>query len=98
MRVSDLARVYDYNDWANSKLCGVVAQLTPEQFTQHEDLTRDITFAIGGGPTHAVPLGDLLLHAALHAVHHRGQVALLLRTLGYVPGNFDLLIYAGEGR
>jgi uncharacterized damage-inducible protein DinB len=37
-------------------------------------------------------------HAAVHAVHHRGQVALLLRTLGYVPGNFDWLLYVGERR
>jgi uncharacterized damage-inducible protein DinB len=63
-----------------------------------DDLTRDIEFAIGGGPKHSVPLGDLMQHAAVHAVHHRGQVALLLRTLGYVPGNFDLLLYVGEKR
>jgi len=37
-------------------------------------------------------------HAAVHAVHHRGQVALLLRTLGYVPGNFDLIEYVGGKR
>lgn len=61
-----------------------------------EDLTRDIEFAIGGGPKHSIPLGDLLQHAAVHAVHHRGQVALLLRTLGYLPGSFDLLLYVGE--
>jgi uncharacterized damage-inducible protein DinB len=28
-------------------------------------------------------------------VHHRGQVALLLRTLGYVPGNFDYVLFVG---
>ena len=58
-----------------------------------EDLAREIVFAIGDGPAHSVPLGDLMQHAAVHAVHHRGQVALLLRTLGHVPGNFDWLIY-----
>jgi len=63
-----------------------------------EDLARDIEFAIGGGPQHSIPLGDLMHHAAVHAVHHRGQVALLLRTLGYVPGNFDWLLYLGEKR
>ena len=61
-----------------------------------EDVTRDITFTIGDGPSHTVSLGDLMLHAAVHAVHHRGQVALLLRTLGVVPGNFDLLHYGTD--
>ncbi|HEU5258652.1 MAG TPA: DinB family protein [Vicinamibacterales bacterium] len=32
----------------------------------------------------------------LSADHHRGQVAVLLRELGYVPGNFDLLFYDTE--
>jgi uncharacterized damage-inducible protein DinB len=36
-----------------------------------------------------MPIGQLLHHAASHGVHHRGQVALLLRSLGHVPGNFD---------
>ena len=62
------------------------------------DLSRHIEFAIGGGPKHSMPLVDLMQHAALHAMHHRGQVALLLRMLGFVPGNFDFLLYLGERR
>jgi uncharacterized damage-inducible protein DinB len=162
MRVNDLERLYEYSYWANQRLFGVIAQLTPAQFTQpvagsyesirntlvhvlsaewgwldrcggpprgeklkgedyptleslveawtrvdgyvrhflsgltDEDLNRHIEFALGGGPTQSIPLGDLLHHAAVHAVHHRGQVALLLRMLGYTPGNFDLLIYSAE--
>jgi uncharacterized damage-inducible protein DinB len=61
-----------------------------------EDIARPIEFALGAGPTRVLSLGELLQHGAIHAVHHRGQVALLLRVLGYVPGNFDLLIYATE--
>ena len=35
-------------------------------------------------------------HAANHGVHHRGQVSLLIRALGYAPGNIDLLFYEGS--
>lgn len=78
--------------WVEEHLRGFLSGL------KDEDLTHDIEFAIGAGPKHSVPLGDLMQHAAVHAVHHRGQVALLLRTLGYAPGNFDLLLYVGEKR
>jgi uncharacterized damage-inducible protein DinB len=160
MRVSDLEHLYDYNYWANKKLFDVVAQLTPEQFTQSvagsygsvrntlvhvlsaewgwldrcggpargerlkaedyptveslvkawtrveeymreflkdledADLARNIEFNLGG--QYSMPLGHLMQHAAVHAVHHRGQVALLLRVLGCVPGNFDLLFFTGD--
>jgi uncharacterized damage-inducible protein DinB len=60
-----------------------------------EDLPRNMEFTLGG-PTYSLPLGDLLHHAAIHEVHHRGQVAVLLRTLGYAPGNFDFLFYLDE--
>jgi uncharacterized damage-inducible protein DinB len=58
-----------------------------------QDLGRAVEFAIGGGSRQSMALGQLLHHAAIHGVHHRGQVALLLRTLGHVPGNFDILLY-----
>jgi uncharacterized damage-inducible protein DinB len=58
-----------------------------------EDLGRVVEFALGAGPKQAMPLGALMQHAAVHGVHHRGQVALLLRMLGKVPGNVDMLIY-----
>ncbi len=62
------------------------------------DLARDIEFTLPGAPARSIPLGDLMQHAAIHAVHHRGQVSLLLRMLGRTPGNFDLLLYAAEPR
>ena len=52
-----------------------------------------IEFALGSGPKQSMPLGSLMQHAAVHGVHHRGQVAMLLRMLGKVPGNVDMLIY-----
>ena len=61
-----------------------------------DDLAREIGFSFGGEPTSVATLGELMQHAALHAVHHRGQVSLLLRELGHAPGNFDLLYFASE--
>ena len=61
-----------------------------------EDLARSVEFAIGTAPKQSMPLGALMHHAANHGVHHRGQVALLLRLLGCTPGNFDILFYYAE--
>jgi uncharacterized damage-inducible protein DinB len=58
-----------------------------------EDLDRVVEFTLGNGPRCAMRLEDLMHHGAIHGVHHRGQVALLLRALGYVPGNIDILLY-----
>jgi len=59
------------------------------------DLDRAIEFSFGG-PAQSQVLGDLLQHVFVHSVHHRGQVSVLLRTLGRAPGNVDLLFYNAE--
>jgi uncharacterized damage-inducible protein DinB len=58
-----------------------------------DDLQRTIEFSLSAGPIRSASLEQLLQHAAAHAMHHRGQVSLLLRALGYVPGNFDMIIF-----
>jgi len=63
-----------------------------------DDLSREIEFAFGAGPKHSIPMYGLLEHAAIHAVHHRGQVSLLLRMLGVAPGNYDLLVFDSQPR
>lgn len=59
-----------------------------------EDLERVVEFALG--ELRSGKVGALMQHAANHGVHHRGQVALLLRMLGHAPGNFDLLFFDAE--
>ncbi len=63
-----------------------------------EDVTRTVEYVMDGSEKRSMPLGELMQHAANHGVHHRGQVALLLRLLGLAPGNFDLVFYYGEKR
>ena len=41
-------------------------------------------------------IGDMLHHAAMHNIHHRGQATLLVRALGHTPGNVDILFYYAE--
>jgi uncharacterized damage-inducible protein DinB len=57
-----------------------------------QDLARKTEFSFGG-PPQSMTVGQAMQHAAIHEVHHRGQIALLLRMLGHDPGNFDMLFY-----
>jgi uncharacterized damage-inducible protein DinB len=63
-----------------------------------DDLRRPVEFSLPGIEKHSMLVGSLLQHAAIHGVHHRAQVSLLLRMLGLTPGNFDMLFYAAEER
>ena len=76
---------------AESQMREFLASLTDD------DLARTITYTIKPlNLTSTGRIGELLQHAAVHNIHHRGQVAMLVRALGHTPGNFDLLFYYPE--
>ncbi len=77
---------------AEAQLRAFVGSLGPD------GASRVVRFTLGNAPEREATIGDLLAHGFLHAQHHRGQVALLLRTLGVPPGNTDFLFFALEGR
>lgn len=58
-----------------------------------DDLDREVEWTLGGGPSRWSRVGDLMQHAMIHGIHHRGQIALLLRVLDHPAGNFDILFY-----
>ena len=61
-----------------------------------DDLNRIVEFDLPQTGKQAMSVCEMLEHGATHSVHHRGQLALLLRVLGCAPGNFDLLFYDFE--
>ena len=80
--------------WARveSHMRAFLARLTDDE------LTHNAVYKNDRGEERGMPLGELLHHAALHGVHHRGQVATLVRMLGHAPGNVDILLYYAEKR
>jgi uncharacterized damage-inducible protein DinB len=63
-----------------------------------EDLERIVTYDIPPVAKGAGSIAEFLEHGINHTVHHRGQIALLMRALGAAPGNVDLLFYDAEKR
>ena len=63
-----------------------------------DDVPRMITYYNDRGEARSLSLGEIMLHAANHNAHHRGQVCMMLRILGHNPGNVDQLFYHAERR
>ena len=67
------------------------ARATADWYVDHADALRPeevdeaITFSFSNGEAAKMTRGEMLLHVALHAAGHRGQVALLLQKTGIQP-------------
>ena len=57
------------------------------------ELARVVSFQRFTGERYQSPVGDILLHLALHGAHHRGQMATHSSTIGIAPINTDFIEY-----
>ena len=65
---------------------------------QDADLARSVIYTTLAGEAFTQPLGELMLHVAMHSQYHRGQTATRMRALGSpVPGT-DLVTWQRSGR
>ena len=63
----------------------LLADLAPD------DLARDVTYTNSAGRSFTTPVGDILVHVALHGAYHRGQVARALAADGATPEPTDYI-------
>jgi len=58
-----------------------------------EDLNSSITYKNTKGIEFQTPIKDILTHVGLHAVYHRGQIALLVRENGGQAVDTDFITF-----
>jgi uncharacterized damage-inducible protein DinB len=56
-------------------------------------LDAPVRYTNTAGKTFATPLGDILLHVAMHGQYHRGKVNVLLRQNGIEPAPVDFIAF-----
>ena len=60
------------------------------------DVDRPIAYASLNGTRYVQPLGPQFQHVVNHSTYHRGQIATMLRQLGFKPTDTDLITYSRE--
>lgn len=84
MQIEDIQR---YFQQAN-----VYVDAVFEQFTDKFDdiIEKEPSWKLGSGAVRKTP-HQLLIHSITHEFHHKGQIVAMLRLLGYIPQNTDIL-------
>jgi uncharacterized damage-inducible protein DinB len=88
--------------WPSMSLdeCAALAEQNAAQFSQYvarladSDFVREVRYTNSAGDTFANAVVDILIHVALHGVHHRGQIASSLRAHGDEPPALDYIRFA----
>lgn len=64
-----------------------VSRLTPN------DLATEVAYKNSIGQEFRTPIGEILMHVAMHGSYHRGQVALRMRRDGATPAPTDYIAF-----
>jgi len=64
--------------------------------TSEQRLYDPITYRSTKGDEFRTPLGDILLHVALHGSYHRGQIATLLRSCDLSVPMTDFILFSRQ--
>ena len=62
-----------------------------------DHLMDEVSYTNMKGEGFQTPLGDILLHVALHGAYHRGQIASNMRQTGIDPVNTDFITFSRLG-
>jgi uncharacterized damage-inducible protein DinB len=60
------------------------------------DLGTPLTYRNFKGTEFRTPVGEILMHVAMHGAYHRGQVAKALRAEGHAPADTDFITFVRE--
>jgi uncharacterized damage-inducible protein DinB len=94
-------------DWTGQKVwptmsldaCAKLAKENAQAFATYlaglteDDFATLIPYVTSKGDAFKTSVGDILIHVALHGVHHRGQIAMTLRRVGIEPPILDYTHY-----
>lgn len=68
-----------------------------QKILESGEIDRPVSYQDDIGKTHYDRLPDVLFHIVSHGIHHRGQIALLLKRIGYDPPEMDYIVWSREG-
>jgi uncharacterized damage-inducible protein DinB len=61
-----------------------------------DDLNSLVTYRNFKGTEFHTPVGEILIHVALHGTYHRGQIAIAMRGEGAIPVDTDFVTFVRE--
>jgi uncharacterized damage-inducible protein DinB len=80
-------------------LASEMARLWTEYLAALTEAGLDVTFSYknSSGATWTSRVDDVLLHVAMHAMYHRGQIAADMRNAGCAPASTDFILAVRQG-